>query len=93
MNRSPAALVEDEVEAEERLQPPAEPRLRSPRPLGDRADPPARRGVEVDDAIRLAVADAAEHDRLGLEIPGHGPLNVAGQPGRVGHLGALCAEK
>ena len=36
-------LVEDEVEPEERLQPPAEARARPPRPLGDRADPPARR--------------------------------------------------
>ena len=66
-------LVEDEVQPEERLQPPAEARLRPPRPLRDRADPPAGRGVEMDDPIGLAVADAAQHDRLGLEVPGHGP--------------------
>ena len=37
-----AALVQHQVEPEERLQPPAEARARLPRPLGDRADPSAR---------------------------------------------------
>ena len=64
-------LVEDQVEPEERLQPPAEARPRPPRPLRDRPDPPAGGAVEVQHAIRLAVADAAQHDRLGLERAGH----------------------
>ena len=36
-----APLIQDEVETEERLEPPAEPRLRLPDTLRDRAQPPA----------------------------------------------------
>ena len=66
-----AALVEHEVEAEERLQAPAEARLGAPHALRDRAHPAAIRGIEVQDAVGLAVADAAQHDRLGLQRAGH----------------------
>ena len=59
-----------------------EPRLRPPRPLRDRPDPPPRRGVEMQDPIGLAVADAAQHHRLGLERSGHEPSESAGPPGR-----------
>ena len=59
-----AALVEHEVEAEERLEPAAEAAARAPHALGDRADPAAVRGVEVQDPVGLAVADRAQHDRL-----------------------------
>ena len=38
-----------------------------PRPLGDRADPAPRLRVEVEDAVGLAVADAAQHHRLCLQ--------------------------
>ena len=65
-----AALVEDQVEPKERLQPPAEARARLAHALGDRPDPPPRGAVEVQDPIRLAVADAAQDDRLGLELAG-----------------------
>ena len=54
-----AALVEHEVEAEERLQPAAEARLGLAHALGDRAHPPAMRGIEVEDPVRLAVAHAS----------------------------------
>ena len=76
-------LVEHEVEPEERLQPPAEPRLRPPRPLRDRPDLPPRRGVEVDDAIGLAVADAAQDDRLGLERSRRTPLSMPDRARRM----------
>ena len=66
-----AALVEHEVEAEERLQAAAEARLGAPHALGDGAQPPAMRGIEVQDAVGLAVADRAQHDRLGLQRAGH----------------------
>ena len=62
-----AAFVQDQVEAEERLQAPAEARFRFPRALGDRAEPAPRLRVEVEDAVRLAVADAAQDDRLRLD--------------------------
>ena len=62
-----AAFVEDEVEAEERLQAAAEARLRFARPLGDRPEAAPRRRVEVEDAVGLAVADAAQDDRLRLD--------------------------
>jgi len=66
-----AAFVEHEVEAEERLQAPAEARLGPPHPLGDRAHPAAFGGIQVQHAVGLAVADAAQHDRLGLQRAGH----------------------
>ena len=66
-----AALVEHEVEAEERLQPAAEARARAAHALGDRADSAAIRGIEVQDAVGLAVAEAAEDDAFGLYGSGH----------------------
>ena len=59
-----AALVEHEVEPEERLQPAAEARARAAHALGDRADSAAIRGIEVQDAVGLSVAEAAEDDAL-----------------------------
>ena len=69
-----AALVEHEAQAEERLQAPAEAAARAPHALGDRADAPAVRGVEMQDAVGLAVADRAQHDGLGLQRAGTPPL-------------------
>ena len=61
-----AALVADQAHAQERLEPAAEAAAGAPHALRDRADPPARRRVEVQDPIGLAVAQRAQHDRLGL---------------------------
>ena len=66
-----AALVEDQVDAEERLEPAAESRLDAPHALRDRAYPAALAAVEVKDPIGLSVADRAQHDRLGLEAGRH----------------------
>jgi glutaredoxin 3 len=60
-------LVEHELEAEERLQPAAEARLGAADALGDRAHPPAVRGIEVEDPVGLAVAHGAQDDALGLQ--------------------------
>src|SRR5690242_11498271 len=75
----PPALMEHQVEPEEGLQPPAESRPGPARPLGDRADPYPGRAVEVKNAIRLAVADAPQDDRLRLVTPrhGHGKMTAA----------------
>src|SRR5262245_53525718 len=70
------ALVKDEIEPEEGLQPATEPGSRPPRSLGDRSDPPPRRAVEVKHAIRLSVTDAPQDDRLGLVAPRHGQGNM-----------------
>jgi hypothetical protein len=51
--------VEDELEAEEWLEPSAKARARPPRTLRDRPDPPAAGAVEVKNAIGLTEADAA----------------------------------
>ena len=75
-----AALVEDEVEPKERLQPAAEARARPAHALGDRPDPPSRGAVEVQDPIGLAVADAAQDDRLGLELARHGRQRLPDRP-------------
>src|SRR5215208_428625 len=65
------ALVKHEVQPEERLEAAAEARLRPPHALGDRAHPSALGGIEVEDAVRLPVADAAQHDGLRLQGAGH----------------------
>ncbi len=67
-----APLVEHELDAEERLQAPAEAAARAPHALGDRAELAAMRGVEVQDAVGLAVAHRAQDDRLRLQrMAGH----------------------
>ena len=66
-----AALVQIELQPEERLQPPAEAAARATHPLGDRAHPSPLGRVQVQDAVGLAVAQRAQHDRLGLDRSGH----------------------
>ena len=67
-----ASLVQDRADVEERLQPGPEAAARAPRALGDRAEPAVRGRVQVQDPVGLAVADRAQHDRLGLQRSGHG---------------------
>ncbi len=67
-----ATLVADQAHAEERLQAPAEAAARAPHALGDRADAPAPGRVEVQDAIGLAVAQRAQHDRALRSSTGSG---------------------
>ena len=66
-----AALVQDEVEPEERLEPPAEARARLAHALGDRAQAAARRGIQMEDAVRFAVAERAQDDSFGLYRSGY----------------------
>ena len=66
-----AAPVERELNVRQRLEPPAEPALRPPDALGDRAEPAARRRVDVEHAVGLAEGEGAEHHGLGDRRRGH----------------------
>ncbi len=55
---------------EERLEPRPEAAPRASRALRDRAQAAVGGRVEMKDPIGLAVADRAQHDRLGLQRPG-----------------------
>src|SRR4029077_11560302 len=68
-----ATFVQPRQHVEERLQPGAEPAARAPRALGERAQTTVIRGIEMKDAVSLAVADRPQHDRLGLQRAGHDP--------------------
>src|SRR5215213_9204813 len=71
-------LVQQRVDPEERLQAPAEARPGLADPLGNRAHPPAMRGIQVQDPVRLPVAQRPQDDRLGLQGTGHvSPLRDA----------------
>ena len=65
-----APLVQLQAQAKERLQPAPEAAAGAPHALGDCAYPPAVGGVDVQDPIRLPVADRAQHHGLGLQRPG-----------------------
>src|SRR5205823_6007431 len=68
-------------ETEERLEPAAEARAHLADALGDRADPSPLRGIEMQDAIGLRVAQRAQDDRLGLQRPRHRTIfSVPGNP-------------
>ena len=69
-----APLVADEADTRKGLEAAAEAAPRSAYPLGDRADPPARRGIEMEDAIGLGVAQRTQHDRVRLERAAHAIL-------------------
>src|SRR5262245_60829946 len=64
-----APLVEHQLDVTQRLEPPAEPGLRAPDPLGDRADATELERVQVEDAIRLAEPERAQDDSLTLLAP------------------------
>src|SRR5215211_5413307 len=60
------AVIGDEVHAGERFEAGSETGLRTPDALRDRRDQPGLRGVEVQDPVRLRVADRTQHDPLTL---------------------------
>ena len=66
-----AAVMEDELDVRERLEPPAEPRLGLPHPFRHRAYPAAVERVEMEDAIGLAELERTEDDGLGRIRTGH----------------------
>ncbi len=66
-----AAFVKLDVQAEEGLEPAAEAAARAAHALRDRADTPPARGVEVQDPVRLAVAQRSQHDGLCLHRARH----------------------
>src|ERR1700722_19214521 len=85
-----ATLVQDRPNVEERLQsrPKAAPGPASA--LGDGTQTSVPGGVQVQNAVRLAVANRTQHDRLRLQRAGHArpspacrPGCRAGQPGRA----------
>ena len=65
------ALVEEQLDVRERLEPRAEARLRLADALRHRAHAAAVERVQVEDAIGLAVAERPEHDGLRLVGPPH----------------------
>jgi len=76
------AFMQQQVKPEERLQATAEARFRLAGALRDRPDPAAVARVEVEDAVRLAVADAAQDDRLGLDRSSRHESSFTGRVGR-----------
>ena len=78
-----APLVQLDVQPEERLEPTAEAAAGTTHPLGDRAQAPAMGCVQVQDAIGLAVADRAQHDRFGLQGPRHSPFHCTAARGGI----------
>lgn len=68
-----AALVEDDADLEEGLEPSTEPAARTPDALGNRPKPAVARRVQVEDPVRFAVPDRAQHERFGLQRTGHAP--------------------
>src|SRR6185437_6487232 len=60
------SLMEHQVDVRERLEACAEPRFRLADPFCHRADSSTLERIEVEDAVGLAQAERAEHDRLGL---------------------------
>ena len=71
------ALVELQLDVRERFKAAAEAGLRLPNTLGDGADPPTLRRVEVEHPVGLAEADRAEHDRVGrVGARGHALLSL-----------------
>ena len=67
-----AALVQHQVEPEERLQPAAEARLRPPRALRDRVHPPALGACRGGGSGRPRRSGCCAARPLGLEASGHG---------------------
>ena len=66
--------VQGQAHLEERLEPRAEAAAGAPRALGDRRHAAPVDRVEMHDAIRLAVADRAQDDRIGLKGQRHAVL-------------------
>ena len=77
-----APFVEDEVDAEERLQPPAEAGFRLAGALCDRPEAAQRRRVEVQDPIGLPVSDAPQDNCLRLDRGSRHQDKCAGRIGR-----------
>ena len=66
-----APLMEHCPDVEERLQARTEPAARAAHALGNRAHASVARGVQVQDAVGLAVANRAQNDGLGLQRSCH----------------------
>jgi len=66
-----APFVQDHGDVEERLEPGSEATACPPCPLRDRADATVIGGVQVEDPVRLPVADRAQHDRFRPQRRGH----------------------
>jgi glutaredoxin 3 len=66
-----AALIEHEVEAEERFEAAPEARARLANPFGNRAQSAPIRGIQMEDPVRFAVSDRAEDDSFRLHRSGY----------------------
>ena len=70
-------VVQQDVDMRQRLETRTEPRFRLPDSLRDRADATAIERVEVQNAVRLAEPERAQHDRLGpVGAAGHGVFSL-----------------
>src|SRR4051794_12454145 len=79
------ALVKQDLDVAERLEPGTEPGLRLPDALRDGADPPAVEAVEVEDAVGLPQPHRPQDDRLGLDRAGsHVPSRLMAGTDRTG---------
>src|SRR3954469_19568581 len=66
--------MQHELDVRQGLEARAEARLRLANPLRDSADASARERIEVENPVRLAEAERAQHDGFGLvSASGHGP--------------------
>src|SRR5262249_55710324 len=74
-----APLVEQDLDVAGGPDPAAEAGLRAPDALRDRSPPPAVGRVQMEDAVRLRIAERPEHDRLGLVRASHDSSLVSGQ--------------
>src|ERR1700683_3801072 len=86
-------FVQLDVQAKERLQASAEAAASAPHAFRDRAHPPAMGGVEVQDAIGLAVAHRAQDHRLGLDCSTPHATILTYPPDDPGSLFSLRSEQ
>ena len=68
-----AALVQDDADVQEGLKPSPEAAAGPPGAAGDRPQTPVVGRVQMQDPVGFAIANRAEHDRLGLQRAGHEP--------------------
>ena len=67
-------LVQHDLDVKERLEPGAEPAAGAPDTLRDRPQAPMMGRVQMQDSVRLAIADRAKHDCFGFQQAGQNAL-------------------
>src|SRR5437764_5759176 len=88
-----APVVQQDLDVAEGLEATAEAGLRAPDPLRDRPDAPAVGRVQVQNPVRLPVAQRAQHDRLRLVRAPHVSSLVRAANGLVRVLRTITAVR